>query len=58
MDQCSRCQKVHPPTLKQCEGCSHPLASYLEAYEKGCLKVTWFLCGYHDQRPFNSDTDG
>ena len=48
MDKCPKCKTVHPPTLKQCEGCSSPLESYLTAYENRCLKVTWTLCGYHD----------
>jgi hypothetical protein len=48
MDKCSRCQTVHPPSLIQCEGCSAPLEYYLTAYGKGCLKVTWQLCQYHD----------
>lgn len=48
MEKCSACGTAHPPKLKQCEGCSAPLESYLKAYENGCLKVEWTLCGYHD----------
>lgn len=48
MDTCSKCGTVHPPKVRQCEGCSAPLESYLEAYENGCLKVEWTLCRYHD----------
>lgn len=33
--------------IEQCEGCSDPLSSYIEEYNRGEVDVTWVLCPAH-----------
>ena len=46
-DVCPYCGVNHPSRIEQCEGCTYPLGSYIDQYEKGCLKVVWKTCLGH-----------